>query len=148
MGALALRFLTFGLCVFLALAYGAWNELDELPDSLDRAALAGSVLTTGVLLAVLHRRYGVSLFVGAPFLSAVWAAAALGDFVPFALGAGGRVLNNYDYDMAWEVRLILQFFTFAVGGLGAGFVSAAIAACILAAGRMRTPRRGHQQPLR
>ena len=94
------RRLAFGFCVFAALAYGIVNELEEIPDSLDRAVVAGSVLSTGVLLAALHRWAGVSLLLGAPFLSVIWAAAALGDFVPFALGLGGRILNNYDYDMA------------------------------------------------
>ena len=148
MTALAVRFLAFGVCVAAALTYGIVNEVDELPDSLDRGVLVGSVLATAFFVAVVHRYFDASLFLGVPFLSAVWAAAALGDFVPFALGLEGRVLNKYDYDMAWEFRLTLQFFTFALGGLGAGLISAAIAACILAAGRMRMPRRGRQQHLR
>ncbi len=147
MGAL-LRLLAFCLCVLAALGYGIWNELEELSDSLDRAVLVASVMVAGVVLAVLHRRYAVSLLLGAPFLSISWAAAALGGFVPFALGIDGRVLNDYDYDMSWWVRLVLELFTFALAGLVAGLISSAIAAGILAVARMLPPGHGHQQPLR
>ena len=148
MGALPLRLLAFGLCVLGALAYGIWNELEKLPDSLDRAVLVASALLVGVSVAALQRRYGIALFLGAPFLSIVWTAAALGDFVPFALGLDGRVLNNYDYDMAWHVRLTVELVTFAIGGLFAGLISSAIAAGILAVARMLPPGHGHRQPLR
>ena len=148
MGALLLRLLIFWLCVIAALGYGIWNELEGLSDSLDRAVLVASVVAAGVLLAVLHRRYAVSLLIGAPFLSIAWASAALGGFVPFALGIDGRVLNDYDYDMSWWVRVTLELFTFALAGLVAGLISSAIAAGILAVARMLPPGHGHRQPLR
>ncbi|HET9476873.1 MAG TPA: hypothetical protein VFP63_05225 [Dehalococcoidia bacterium] len=147
MSGLAARTIAFGVCIIASLAYGIVNEMDELPDWLDRAVLVASVLGTGILLGVLNRRFGISLFLGAPFLSVIWTAAAFGGFVPFALGLEGRVMNNYDYDMAWEVRLMLDLFVFALAGLGAGLLSAAVAFCVLTVGRLRTPRRGSPQPL-
>jgi hypothetical protein len=84
-----------------------------------------------IVLRFSHQRFGVSPFLGAPFLAATWFAAVVGDFLPYALGLGERAVGDYGGDNWWQLLLIIYVVSFALLGSVAGLLSAAMAGLLL-----------------